>query len=308
MAGRPGSQCSTPCRTRDSPEPRSAPARRARPDRPRVAALMPFFSATWPFAPSPAGSPRRRRSSSLRRAEPVTRKIGCSIRSSPRAHVRWLGPVQHGHRRGPAGSKLARIGVPVVCVDYPLPGVPSVTVDNTAARLLLRPHLLGRAARVGHDLVWYLPPRSRSANARTRFLALWGPTRRSSVPKFSPSMRAARDVPNSLTHHRRSTASFVSNLSPSGRSRLKSRGRDVPGSVQVIGFDDQPLSRCHRALPMRQPIDQHRGMGDGRDPRPLARPSDRGTPGGRATPSRSSAVRPPARWRRSSIAAVEEAT
>jgi DNA-binding LacI/PurR family transcriptional regulator len=251
-------------------------------NRPRVAALMPFFSANFFSAVSrPLSNGLATSNIDLLLYDVQSRdgknRLLDQILQERTCDGLVLCSMGIGADRQ---AQLARIGIPVVCVDYPLPGVPSVTVDNRGGTQLAIQHLLetgsSKLAMISSGPATALAFRERE----DAFLALLGadaPVIRAEGLTLDAGQRAMSQL---LTHHRRIDGIVcVDDLLAIGAvQELKSRGRDVPGSVQVIGFDDQPLMDVIGLSTMRQPMSSMGEWAAAAMRDLLARPSDRGAP------------------------------
>jgi DNA-binding LacI/PurR family transcriptional regulator len=146
-------------------------------------------------------------------------------------------------------------GVPFVALDYRLPGVPSCWVDNRAGGRMAAQCLLDRGAR---RLGWIDGPATVHAfhDRAAGFDAVAGAD--------APRVRA----PAVTRDDGRAAATQLLDLHPEldglvcandlyavgALEILRMRGRTVPDQVQVIGFDDQPLMDHIGLTTVRQPM------------------------------------------------------
>jgi len=134
--------------------------------------------------------------------------------------------------------------VPLVAVEAgPEDGVPVVAVDQVAGAVGATGHLL----ELGHQTVWHIsgPPSFIEAGKR---LEGWRTTLRragADVPEplvgdWSP--RAGYELGRRLSHDPAVTAVFVANdqMALGLLRAMHEAGREVPGELSVVGFDDIP--------------------------------------------------------------------
>ena len=137
-------------------------------------------------------------------------------------------------------------GVPFVSVGDPLPGLPdhlAVTVDQEDGARQAVAHLLG----LGHRTVWHVagPSDWYSSQARRRGWA--GALDDAGVPRPDPvagdwTPRSGYRAGLALAERPDVTAVFVANdhMAAGVLRAMREHGRDVPGDVSVVGFDDAP--------------------------------------------------------------------
>jgi DNA-binding LacI/PurR family transcriptional regulator len=137
--------------------------------------------------------------------------------------------------------------VAVVAVEAdPEGGVPSVAVDNVLGGELATRHLL----ELGHRDVWHLAGPEDWSEAHQRVAGWRGALRAASVPA-PPLLQGDWTARTGyalgarlLEHHPEVTAVFTANdqLALGLLRRLHEAGREVPGALSVVGFDDLPES------------------------------------------------------------------
>lgn len=227
------------------------------PNRSRVAALLPFFSTNFyfsvckPLSQGLAGADidlvlcnvqtrddKNRLLDRLLKERSCEALLLCSM---------GIGPERH--------EEFTRAGIPVVAVDFPLAGVPSVTVDNVAGSELATRCLLERGSR---RVALISGPQAAHAfrDRETGF--------RNVVGAEAPIHRCEAVTPEEGAA---ATAALVAAHDPDGivcvndlfaigvLDHLRAVGRTVPDAVQVIGFDDQPLMDHIGLTTVRQPMD-----------------------------------------------------
>ena len=134
--------------------------------------------------------------------------------------------------------------VPVVAVKAgPEEGVPVVTVDQFAGAALATQHLLD----LGHSTVWHIAGPTGWLEAQQR-VAGWRSTLEAAGAPVPPVLvgdwgsRAGYELGQRLAADPEVTAVFAGN-DPMALGLLRAlheTGRDLPGSVSVVGFDDCP--------------------------------------------------------------------
>ncbi len=229
------------------------------PNRPRVAALMPFFSASFYYAIS------RPLASGLSAAD--IDLVLCNV-ASRTDKQRFLDRIvaersAEGVVLGSMGigpdrhAELRRLGIPVVSIEFPLPGIPTVSVDNLKGGALAARHLVaGGAKRLGFigGPVLAIPFRLREDGFR------------SVAGDDAPIERAAEVSPAAGA---KATAALIQAdptidgvvcvndlLAVGALEELARRKRRVPEDVQVIGFDDLPLMDVLGLTTVRQPMSE----------------------------------------------------
>jgi DNA-binding LacI/PurR family transcriptional regulator len=134
--------------------------------------------------------------------------------------------------------------VPVVAVEAgPDEGVPVVTVEQFAGAALATQHLLA----LGHRTVWHIAGPTDWLEAQDR-IAGWRSTLEAAGAPVPPvlvgdwSARSGYELGRQLAADPAVTAVFAGNdLMALGLLRVLSEaGRDVPGALSIVGFDDMP--------------------------------------------------------------------
>jgi DNA-binding LacI/PurR family transcriptional regulator len=157
--------------------------------------------------------------------------------------------------------------IPLVAVEAgPAHGVPVVSVDQFEGARLASEHLLG----LGHQTVWHVAGPSDFLEARHR-LRGWRATLEAAgaaVPEpllGDWSARAGFDLGRRLAGDPAVTAIFVANdqMALGVLRALHEAGRDVPGAVSVVGFDDVPEAAYFMPplTTIRQDFDELGGQG-----------------------------------------------
>jgi DNA-binding LacI/PurR family transcriptional regulator len=152
-------------------------------------------------------------------------------------------------------QQFAQRHIPYICVDYQLPGVPSVHVDNVAGSALATRHLreagAKRIALVGGPLTAHA-----FRDREQGFLSVAGPV--APVLRAATATRdAARAAVRELLHADPAIDGLVcvnDQLAVGALEELAALGRRVPDEVQVMGFDDQPLMDALGLSTIRQPM------------------------------------------------------
>jgi DNA-binding LacI/PurR family transcriptional regulator len=226
-------------------------------NRPRVVALMPFFSASFYYAVArPLAQGLTDQDIDLVLCNVGTRedkqRILDRIVAERSAEGIVLGSMGIGEERR---AQLAALGIPVVSIEYDLPDIPSVTVDNAAGGGLAARHLAACGSR--HPALISGPPAAMPFRLREQgFQAAAGPqapcARADAVTREAGAAAAARILD---AHPAVDALACVNDLLAVGAvEELRRRGRDVPGQVQVIGFDDLPLMDALGISTIRQPM------------------------------------------------------
>jgi DNA-binding LacI/PurR family transcriptional regulator len=227
------------------------------PNRPRVAALMPFFSANFYLAVSQPLS----RGLALADVDMVLYNI--QTREDKNRTLDRIGSERSCEGLilcsmgiGPERlDRFNRLGLPVVSIDYPLPDVPSVTVDNVQGGAKAARHLTRCGCR-RLGLVSGPAVALAFRNREVGFTEVAG--------SEAPQMRAetltlagGRAAVAALLDHYPDLDGIVcvnDLLAVGALEELRERGHKVPTEVQVIGFDDQPLMDVIGLTTVRQPM------------------------------------------------------
>lgn len=144
-------------------------------------------------------------------------------------------------------SDLARVaGIPTVVVtagrSHPYA---SIDTDQAQGARLATEHLLS----LGHETVWHIRGPESSHGARDRARA-WADTLRAHgrvVPEILPGdwgTASGYAAGKRLAAEPSATAVFAANdaMALGAMRALQEAGRDIPGSVSIVGFDDMELS------------------------------------------------------------------
>lgn len=234
------------------------------PNRPRVAALMPFFSATFYYAVSkPLSQGLSQADIDLVLCNVVDRDDKnrlldriCAERSCEALVLCSMGIGED--RR----AQLQRAGIPVVVIDYPLPGVPSVTVDNAKGAAMAARHLLAAGAtRLGFLCG---PSAALAFRDRERGFREVAGDDAPMVRADSLSVEAGRSAAKRLLAEHPDVdgiATVNDVLAVGALEELRAAGCAVPDDIQVIGFDDQPLIDVIGVTTVRQPMERFGAWG-----------------------------------------------
>lgn len=228
------------------------------PNRPRVAALLPFFATNFyfsvckPLSQGLAGADMDLVLFNIQTRDDKNRVLDRLVadRSCEGLIVCSMGIGEDRQ------EQFRRLGVPVVAVDYPLPGVPSVTVDNVAGGALAAKHLLAAgSSRLG---IISGPERAhafrdREAGVRAACGGEIPVVRAEGVTVEEGRRCAARLL---AAHPDLDGIVCVNDLIAVGAlDELRRAACRVPDDCQVIGFDDQPLMDVVGLSTVRQPMD-----------------------------------------------------
>jgi LacI family transcriptional regulator len=229
------------------------------PNRARVAALMPFFSANFYFAVSEPLSKGlasadidlvlyniQNRDDKNRVLDRLVREHSCEglVLCSM-----GIGPERVAQFRNQA--------VPMVSVDFPIAGVPSVTVDNVSGATTATRHLQRAGAR---KLALVSGPEVALAFRKREegFVSVAGseaPVIRADAVSIEAGRAAAARLFDA--HPDVDAVMTVNDLLAVGvLVEARSRGRQVPEQVQIMGFDDQPLMEVIGMSTVRQPMSE----------------------------------------------------
>jgi len=227
------------------------------PNRPRVAALLPFFSTNFYFSvckPLSQGlaaadidlvlcniqdrADKNRQLDRLLKERSCEGLLLCSM---------GVGPERR--------DEFHRAGIPIVAVDYALPEIPSVQVDNIAGGKLAAEYL----RRTGSTKLALVTGPAAAHAFRDREIGF-----HASAGSDAPVFRCAAVSPE---EGRIAAAQVLSESAVDGivcvndllavgvLDHLREVGRVVPKDIQVIGFDDQPLMDHLGLTTVRQPMD-----------------------------------------------------
>jgi DNA-binding LacI/PurR family transcriptional regulator len=228
-------------------------------NRPRVAALMPFFSASFYYAvsaPLSAGLTASDIDLVLYNIQDRDHKNRVLDRIVAERACEGLVLLSMGVRPERL-VELQRIGVPLVCVDYPQDGAPALTVDNVEAGKVATRHLIDGGAQ--NPALITGPSRALAFRQReegfTTIAATTAPQVRAEAVTIDAGRAAAAQL---LDHHPQVDALVCVNdmIAVGALQEVRARGRQVPEDVQIIGFDDQPLMDVIGLSTIRQPMDE----------------------------------------------------
>jgi DNA-binding LacI/PurR family transcriptional regulator len=227
------------------------------PNRARVAAIMPFFSASFYYtvaAPLSAGLTAADMDLVLHNIQQRDDKGRILERIVAERSCEGLVLFSTGIS-GEQLTELRRVGIPVVSVDYPAADIPSLTVDNVAGATMAAQHLLQAGAK---RLGLISGPSSALAFRRREegFAAVAGaqaPQTRAEAVTIAAGETAAAAL---LTAHPGLDGLVCVNdvLAVGALQTVRQRGRRVPEDVQIIGFDDQPMMDVIGLTTVRQPM------------------------------------------------------
>jgi LacI family transcriptional regulator len=231
-------------------------------NRPRVAALMPFFSASFYYAvsaPLSAGLTAADIDLVLYNIQDRDHKNRVLDRIVAERACEGLVLLSMGVRPERL-AELQRIGVPLVCVDYPQEGVPALTVDNVEAGKVATQHLIDGGAK--RPALITGPSRALAFRQREEgFTAIAGAAAvqvRAEAVTIEAGRAAAAKL---LDLHPDADALVCVNdmIAVGALQEVRARGRTVPDDVQLIGFDDQPLMDVIGLSTIHQPMDEFGG-------------------------------------------------
>ena len=154
-------------------------------------------------------------------------------------------------------EQFARLGVPVVAIDYLLSGVPSVTVDNVAGGALAARHLVA----AGSSKLALLTGPANAHAFRDRESGFHSVAGAAAIVSRAPSVTpddGRRATEALLAAHPDLDGLVCVNdlLAVGALEALKRTGCRVPDDIQVIGFDDQPLMDVIGLSTVHQPMDR----------------------------------------------------
>ena len=148
------------------------------------------------------------------------------------------------------GEWLSAPPVPVVLVNTAAPdvGLPSIMSDNEGGGRVAAEHLLA----LGHRRFGYLMPPPRNVDAPVRLHGVEAALRRAglgadalTVARGEPLVPGGEAATNEILDRAPATTAFLAynDLMAIGALRaLRRRGRSVPGSASVVGFDDVAMA------------------------------------------------------------------
>ena len=235
-------------------------------NRPRVAALMPFFSASFYYAvsaPLSAALSAADIDLVLYNIQDRDHKNRVLDRIVAERACEGLVLLSMGVRPSRL-AELERIGVPLVCVDYPQIGAPALTVDNVKAGKVATQHLLDGGAQ--RPALITGPSRALAFRQREEgFTAIANAIAGATAPQVraeAVTIEAGRAAAALLLNGHPTIDALVcvnDMLAVGALQEIRARGRRVPEDVQLIGFDDQPLMDVIGLSTIRQPMDEFGG-------------------------------------------------
>jgi DNA-binding LacI/PurR family transcriptional regulator len=226
------------------------------PRRPRVAALMPFFSAAFYFTVSRAlsrGLAEANVDVVLYDVETRSDKnrVLDRILAERSADAFVLCTMGIGAERR---EQLAHCGIPVVCIDYALPAVPSIVADNESGARAATRHMLATGShRLAMISGTHAAASLRSREAAFRAVAGVGAP---IVCVDTLSREAGRRAAARLIHSVDGLVCADDMLAVGALEQLRASGKKVPDDVQIVGFDDQPLMDHIGLSSVRQPMEE----------------------------------------------------
>jgi DNA-binding LacI/PurR family transcriptional regulator len=226
-------------------------------NRSRVAALMPFFSASFYYAvsaPLSAGLLAADMDLVLYNIQDRDHKNRVLDRIVAERACEGLVLVSMGVREARV-AELARVGIPLVCVDYPQVGAPALTVDNVEAGRIATRHLLDGGA-IQPALITG-PSAALAFRQREEGFTATAGTDAPQVRAEAVTIEAGRAAAARLldSHPQADGLVCVNDMLAVGAlQEVRARGRTVPEQVQLIGFDDQPLMDVIGLSTIRQPM------------------------------------------------------
>jgi DNA-binding LacI/PurR family transcriptional regulator len=231
-------------------------------NRPRVAALMPFFSASFYYAvsaPLSAALTAADIDLVLYNIQDRDHKNRVLDRIVAERACEGLVLLSMGVRPSRL-AELERIGVPLVCVDYPQVGAPALTVDNVEAGKVATQHLLDGGAE--RPALITGPSRALAFRQREEGFTAVAGTVAPQVRAEAVTIEAGRAAAALLLDGHPTIDALVcvnDMLAVGALQEIRARGRRVPEDVQLIGFDDQPLMDVIGLSTIRQPMDEFGG-------------------------------------------------
>ncbi len=228
-------------------------------NRPRVAALMPFFSASFYYAvsaPLSAGLIAADIDLVLYNIQDREHKNRVLDRIVAERACEGIVLFSMGVRDERI-AELGRIGIPVVCVDYPQIGVPALTVDNIEAGRIATRHLIKGGAR--HVGLITGPTVALAFRQREEgFIEISGaksPQERAETVTIEAGRQAAINLLDQFPTL--DALMCVSDILAVGALQAVRARNRIPGDdIQIIGFDDQPLIDVIGLSTIRQPMDE----------------------------------------------------
>ncbi len=228
-------------------------------NRPRVAALMPFFSASFYYAvsaPLSAGLIDADIDLVLYNIQDRDHKNRVLDRIVAERACEGLVLFSMGVRDERI-AELRRTGIPIVCVDYPQIGAPALTVDNINAGRVATQHLIDGGAK--HAGLITGPEAALAFRQREEgFVSVVG-AGKPQCRAAAVTIAAGRKAAATLLDKNPTIDAFmcVSDMLAVGAYEEVRAGGKEPGTdIQIIGFDDQPLIDVIGLSTIRQPMNE----------------------------------------------------
>jgi LacI family transcriptional regulator len=226
-------------------------------NRPRVAALMPFFSASFYYAvsaPLSEGLLAADIDLVLYNVQDREHKNRILNRIVSERACEGMVLFSMGVREERI-AELKRVDIPLVVVDYPQIGAPALTIDNVHAEKIATQHVLDGGAQ--NPVLITGPTAALAFRQREEgFLEVVG-TNVPFVRAEAVSVGAGRQAAAELLQKHPKTDAIVcvsDTLAIGALEEIRARGRKPVDDIQVIGFDDQPLMDVIGLSTIRQPM------------------------------------------------------
>jgi LacI family transcriptional regulator len=226
-------------------------------NRPRVAALMPFFSASFYYAvsaPLSEGLLAADIDLVLYNVQDREHKNRILNRIVSERACEGMVLFSMGVREERI-AELKRVDIPLVVVDYPQIGAPALTIDNVHAEKIATQHVLDGGAQ--YPVLITGPTAALAFRQREEgFLEVVG-TNVPFVRAEAVSVDAGRQAAAELLQKYPKTDAIVcvsDTLAIGALEEIRARGRKPGDDIQVIGFDDQPLMDVIGLSTIRQPM------------------------------------------------------
>jgi LacI family transcriptional regulator len=226
-------------------------------NRPRVAALMPFFSASFYYAvsaPLSEGLLAADIDLVLYNVQDREHKNRILNRIVSERACEGMVLFSMGVREERI-AELKRVDIPLVVVDYPQIGAPALTIDNVHAEKIATQHVLDGGAQ--NPVLITGPTAALAFRQREEgFLEVVG-TNVPFVRAEAVSVGAGRQAAAELLQKHPKTDAIVcvsDTLAIGALEEIRARGRKPGDDIQVIGFDDQPLMDVIGLSTIRQPM------------------------------------------------------
>jgi DNA-binding LacI/PurR family transcriptional regulator len=227
------------------------------PNRPRVVALMPFFTTAFYFAVCKALAQKLSQSGTdlvlvdVHDQDEADRHLDRLLAERSCEGVVLCSMDLSEERR----DQFQILGIPAVALDYDTAAIPHVRVDNVLGGRLLSETLARHGSRKQVLLIG-----TRGAHAfrdRERGFVEAAPDGCLVLETESVDVESGRALALEALKQMPDVDGFAcagDMLAVGVLAALKERGRRVPEDVQVIGFDDQPLMDVLGLTTIRQPM------------------------------------------------------